>query len=158
MNPHTIPSVVAVLGRAKKIMAALVFLGLAAQGLAENYVSNEDRSRFREQPYRQAEPGMLPPSGYIELAKQAVHARSKNVTFNMYSDGVVTRRFYHNAPAADRGMICVQFVYQASFSGGGTVGRGFIATRADPPIPVIQALIRKDRSKIYLNRIGYRRE
>lgn len=139
-------------------MAALVFLGLAAHAVAQNYVSSEDRSRFREQAYKGAEPGMLPPSAYIELAKKAVHGQSKTLTFHMYSDGIVTRRFYRNAPAADRDMICVQFVYEGVVSGGGTIGRGFIAQRDDPPIPVIQALIRKDLSKIYLNQIGYKRE
>jgi hypothetical protein len=92
------------------------------------------------------------------MAKNAVHARSTQVHFNVYSDGIVTHRFYQNAPAADRDVICVEFVYQAAFSGGGTLGPGFIAQRAEPAVPVIQVLIRKDRSKIYLNRIGYKHE
>jgi hypothetical protein len=155
MNPSTVPSVVVALDRAKKVAATLVFCGLAAHALAQDYVSNEDRSRFREQPYEAAEPGMLPPSAYIEMAKKAVHEKSK-VTFLNFSDGIVTRRFYRNAPPADRDIICVQFVYQGSLSGGGLIGRGFIATEADQPTPVIQALIRKDRSKIYLNEIHYK--
>jgi hypothetical protein len=155
MNPSTVPSVVVALDRAKKIIAAIVFVGLAAHAVAEDYVSSEDRSRFSEQPYKAAEPGMLPPSAYIEMAKKAVHEKSK-VTFLNFSDGIVTRRFYRNAPPADRDIICVQFVYQGSLSGGGLIGRGFIATEADQPTPVIQALIRKDRSKIYLKAIHYK--
>jgi hypothetical protein len=140
----------------KKIMTALVFLGLVTQALAQEYTSTEDRSRFREQPYRAVEPGMLPPSEYIELAKKAIHAHYKDVHFNIFSDGVVTHRFYHNAPAADRDMICVTFLYQGKFSGGGLVGGGNIIMNTDPPIPAILAIIRKDRSKIYVNEIGYK--
>lgn len=155
MNPSTVSSVVVALRRAKKVVAMLVFLGVVAHALAQDYVSSEDTSRFREQPYEAAEPGMLPPSAYIEMAKKAVREKSK-VTFLHFSDGVVTRRFYRNAPLADRDIICVQFVYQGSLSGGGLIGSGFIHTRADQPTPVIQALIRKDRSKIYLKMIHYK--
>jgi hypothetical protein len=140
----------------KKITIALVFLGLATHALAQEYTSTEDRSRFREQPYRTAEPGMLPPSEYIELAKKAIHAHYKDVHFNIFSDGIVTRRFYRNAPAADREMICVTFLYQGVFSGGGLVGHGNVLMNSDPPIPAILAIIRKDRSKIYVNEIGYK--
>jgi hypothetical protein len=98
---------------------------------------------------------MLPPSAYIEMAKKAIHEKSK-VTFLHFSDGIVTRRFYRNAPPADRDIICVQFVYQGSLSGGGLIGPGFVYSRADQPTPVIQALIRKDRSKIYLKTIHYK--
>jgi hypothetical protein len=156
MNPSTVPSVVVALDRAKKIIAAIVFLGLAAHAVAQDYVSSEDTSRFREQPYPAAEPGMLPPSAYIEMAKKAVHEKSSKVTFLHFSDGIVTRRFYRNAPPADRDIICVQFVYQGSLSGGGLIGPGFVYSRADQPTPVIQALIRKDRSKIYLKAIHYK--
>ena len=90
------------------------------------------------------------------MAKKAVHERAKKVSFVQFSDGIVTRRFYHNAPAADRDIVCVQFVYEGVVSGGGLVGRGFIAMKADRPTPVIQALIRKDLSKIYLKRINYK--
>ena len=156
MNPSTVPSVVVALDRAKKIIAAIVFVGLAAHAVAEDYVSSEDRSRFSEQPYKAAEPGMLPPSVYIEMAKKAVHEKSPKVSFLTFSDGIVTRRFYRNAPATDRDIICVQFVYEGSVSGGGLIGRGFIYTRTGRPTPVIQALIRKDLSKIYLKRIHYK--
>jgi hypothetical protein len=139
-------------------MAGLVFLGLAAHAVAQNYVSSEDRSRFREVPYKKAEPGMLAPAAYIHMAKNAVHSQTNEVHFNIYSDGIVTHRFYRNAPAADRDIICVRFVYQGVFSGGGTIGSGFIAQRADPAVPVIQALIRKDLSKTYLNRVDYKHE
>jgi hypothetical protein len=155
MNPDLVSSV-ARWGLVKKFLPALVFLGVAAHAVAEDYVSSEDTSRFQEQPYRAAEPGMLPPSAYIEMAKKAAHQKSAKVTFLMYSDGIVTRRFYRNAPPADRDIICVQFVYEGAVSGGGLIGRGLIYSRADRPTPVIQALIRKDLSKIYLNRIYYK--
>jgi hypothetical protein len=129
---------------------ALIFVGLATHALGQGGVSRQDRSRFEEHPYKTAEPGMLPPSVYIELAKQAVHRRYKDVHFNMYSDGKVTRRFYRDAPVADRDVICVQFGYLGYPSGGGVIGRGFVFERAPQASPVIQALIRKDRSKIYL--------
>jgi hypothetical protein len=73
------------------------FPGLAAQAVAQNYVSSEDKSRFREQAYREAQPGLLPSSAYIEMAKKAVHEQSKKVSFLQYSDGIVTRRFYQPA-------------------------------------------------------------
>ena len=155
MNPSGVSSFVVALNRAKKVVVTLVFLGLAAHAVAQDYVSSEDTSRFREKPYEAAEPGMLPPSAYIEMAKKAFHEKSK-VTFLHFSDGIVTHRFYRNAPPADRDIICVQFVYQGSISGGGLIGRGFIAMNADQPTPVIQALIRKDRSKIYLNTVHYK--
>jgi hypothetical protein len=95
----------------------------------------------------------------IEMAKKAFHEKSKKLTFLKFSDGIVTRRFYRNAPPADRDIICVQFVYEEAIGGGGLVGpRGFIYTRADRPTPVLQALIRKDLSKIYLKRIHYKAE
>jgi len=50
----------------------------------------------------------------------------------------------------------VEFVYQGELSGGGLVGRGFIRMEAAPPVPVVQALIRKDGSKVYLNVIKYK--
>jgi hypothetical protein len=157
MNPSTVPSVVVALDRAKKVVTTLIFLGLAAQALAQEYVSSEDRSRFSEQPYKEAEPGLLPPSAYIEMAKKAFHEKSKKLTFLKFSDGIVTRRFYRNAPPADRDIICVQFVYEEAIGGGGLIGpRGFIYTRSDRPTPVIQALIRKDLSKIYLKQIHYK--
>jgi hypothetical protein len=53
-------------------------------------------------------------------------------------------------------VIAVQYVYQGIVSGGGFVGRGVIYMRKDPPIPVLQALIRKDGSKVYVNVIRYK--
>jgi hypothetical protein len=158
MNPSGVPSFLVALNLAKKVVPTLVFLGLAAQVLAVDYVSSENRARFREQPYKAAEPGLLPPSAYIEMAKKAFHEKTE-VTFRKFSDGIVTRRFYPTAPPADRDIICVQFVYLGTISGGGLISPGsFIAMNADQPTPVVQALIRKDRSKIYLKLIHYKAE
>lgn len=97
---------------------------------------------------------MLSPDEYIELAKNAIHSHFKNVHFNIFTDGVVSHRFYRNAPPADRDIICVTFLYQGKISGGGLIGGGNIITNPDPLIPGIVALIRKDRSKIYVNEFG----
>ena len=158
MKSHTIPCVASFAGRAKQILAVLVFLGWVVDGVAQQFASTEDRSRFQEQPYKQAEPGMLSPSEYVALAEKAVHTRYRNFNLNRYSDGAVTRRFYHNAPVADRDIICVQFVYRTPLGGGGRWGQGYLFMKADQPVPVLQALIRKDRTKIYVNWVRYKRE
>jgi hypothetical protein len=123
---------------------------------AQDFVSDEDRSRFVERPYRAAETGMLPPSSYIQLAKDAIHKMSDEIHFRIFSNGIVSHRFYRNAAPADRDMICVAFIYEGDLSGGGLIGNGWIFSRANYPIPVVQALIRKDRSKIYVNVIHYK--
>jgi hypothetical protein len=134
----------------KEIILMLAFAGLATLAVTPAALANEDSSRFREQPYKKADIGMLSPSGYIALAKQAVHRQYKNVNLNNFFDPFVTRRFYQDAPSADRDVICVRFVYAASPSGGGLIGPGFIYQRGPSSLPVIQALIRRDGSKIYL--------
>jgi hypothetical protein len=123
-----------------KIMTALILLSLATY--AQAGYSSEDRSRFQEHEYTKAEPGLLTPAEYIERAKQAVHGKYKDLHFNMYSDGKVKRRFYRNAPAQDRDMICVSFTYRDVVIPPGMNFPGFA---------VIRVLIRKDLSKIYIN-------
>ena len=131
-------------------LTALIFMGLAAHALAQEYVTDENRSRFTERPYKSTEPGMLPPAAYIELAKKAVHKMDKDILFREFTDGVVFRRFYRDAPAADRDIVGVAFVYAGQISGGGTIGGDFIDMKAAVR-PVIMVLIRKDRSKVYVN-------
>ena len=134
-------------------LTAVVFMSLAAHAFAQDYVTDENRSRFSERPYKSAEPGMLPPSAYIELAKKAVKKMDNEILFRDYQEGVVFRRFYKDAPAADRDIVGVAFVYAGQISGGGTIGGlvgGFIDMKAAVR-PVIMVLIRKDRSKIYVN-------
>src|ERR1700730_18394350 len=92
-------------------LTALVFMGLAAHALAQQYVTDENRSRFSERPYTSAEPGMLPPSAYVELAKKAIKKMDNEILFRDFTDGVVFRRFYKDAPAADRDIVGVAFVY-----------------------------------------------
>jgi hypothetical protein len=131
-------------------LTALVFMGLAAHALAQQYVTDENRSRFSERPYKSAEPGMLAPSAYIELAKKAVHKMDSEILFREFSDGVVFRRFYRDAPPADRDIVGVAFVYGGQISGGGEIGGGFVYLK-EAKRPVIMVLMRKDRSKIYVN-------
>ena len=131
-------------------LTALIFMGLAAHALAQEYVTDENRSRFTERPYKSTEPGMLPPSAYIELAKKAVKKMDNEILFRDYREGVVFRRFYKDAPAADRDIVGVAFVYGGQISGGGTIGGDFIEMKGAVR-PVIMVLIRKDRSKVYVN-------
>ena len=131
-------------------LTALIFVGLAAHAVAQEYVTDEDRGRFIERPYKSAEPGMLPASAYIELAKKAVRKMYSDILFREFQDGVVFRRFYKNAPSADRDIVGVAFVYAGQISGGGEIGGGFVDIK-EAKRPVIVVLIRKDRSKIYVN-------
>src|SRR3712207_6811969 len=86
---------------------------LAAETLAAERYSTEDESRFRDEPYTKAEPGMVSPSAYIERAKKALHVRYRDIRMTAYdSPPRVSRRLYKNAPAADREIICVKFLYK----------------------------------------------
>ena len=140
----------------KIVAIAIGLVGFANFAGAQTYVPGEDQSRFFEQPYRQAEPGMLPPAAYVEMAKKAIKDKAGGkFLFRQFSEPVVTHRVYRNAPPADRDIVAVQFVYEGTISGGGMVGPGFIYNRATGGVPVVQALIRKDGSKIYLGVIKY---
>lgn len=130
-------------------VTVLIFVGLAAHAVAQEYVTDENR-HFTERPYKTAEPGMLSPSAYIELAKKAVKKMSNEIVFREFQDGVVFRRFYRDAPAADRDIVGVAFVYAGDISGGGMIGGGFVYMR-DAKRPVIMVLMRKNLSKIYVN-------
>jgi hypothetical protein len=130
-------------------VTALIFVSLAAHAVAQEYVTDENR-HFTERPYKTAEPGMLPPGAYIELAKKAVKKMDSEILFRDFAEPVVLRRFYKDAPPADRDIVAVAFIYGGDISGGGMVGGGFVYMR-DARRPVIMALIRKDRSKIYVN-------
>jgi hypothetical protein len=66
------------------------------------------------------------------------------VLFRNYNDGEVTRRLYHDAPAADRDMICVAFIIREAV---------WIPRENVPVFPTILVLMRKDLSKIYINQI-----
>jgi len=68
----------------------------------------------------------------------------------MFSDAIVTRRFYHDAPRADRDIICVKFIYE-EYVGGGYINRGIIASNGPGLRPAVLVLFRKDLSKIYVN-------
>ncbi len=153
------PSVAHVRGRATLLLAAIIFFGWITAGAAQQYTSTEDRTRFQEKPYKQAEPGMLPPAEYVAFAEKAIHKRYPKVHLDMdFDDGVVTHRHYRNAPAADQDIICVQFVYRKPLGGGWYRNRSYLRSGADQPIPVLQALIRKDGSKVYVNAVRYKRQ
>jgi hypothetical protein len=131
-------------------VTALIFVGFAAHAAAQDYVTDENRSRFTERPYNSTEPGMLSPAAYIELAKKSIKKMDKDILFREFQDPVVFHRFYKDAPAADRDIIGVAFVYGGQISGGGEIGGGFVFMK-DAKRPVIMVLIRKDRSKVYVN-------
>jgi hypothetical protein len=131
-------------------LTALVFISLSAHAFAQQYVTDENRSRFIERPYQSTEPGMLSPAAYVDIAKKAIHQMDKDILFRDFQDGVVFRRFYKDAPPADRDIVGVAFVYAGQISGGGTIGGGFIEMKGAVR-PVIMVLIRKDRSKVYVN-------
>src|ERR1700719_2301053 len=90
---------------------ACLLLALLAEANAERY-STEDESRFRSQPYDKAEPGMMAPAVYITTAKVALHKRFAQFDSSTYEEPFVTHRFYRDAPAADRDIICVTFLYK----------------------------------------------
>jgi hypothetical protein len=147
-----------ILGRAHILLATVILLGWATPGMAQKYASTEDRTRFQEQPYKQTEPGMLPPSDYVAFAEKAVQKRYPSVHLSKdYEDGVVTHRHYRNAPKADQDIVCVQFVYRKPLGGGGFKQSGYLHMNPDQPVPVVQALIRKDGSKVYVNWVRYKR-
>jgi hypothetical protein len=131
----------------KKVLTALVFVSLEIYAQADHVIlSTEDRSGLlQEEPYTKAAPGMFPPAAYIERAKQAVHNQYKDVHFNMYSGGKVTRRFYSGGLPADRDLICVMFIYEE------VVPKDYPGWSFNGTFPfrrAILALIRKNLSKI----------
>jgi hypothetical protein len=135
-----------------------LFLALAAPVSAQQqFVTDEDRSRFVERFYNKAEPGLRSPAEYIEIARKAAHSQyGSSIPLSNFSDGMVTYRKYRNAPKADQEIIAVAFVYQAKYSGGGFYGSNFIYTRADPERPILLVLMRRDLSKIYVNVIHFK--
>ncbi len=158
MKYFPVPSVARLRDLAASFLATLVFLGWITTGAAQQYASTEDHTRFQEQPYQQAEPGLLSPAEYVAFAEKAVQKRYPKVHLNMdYADGVVTRRHYRNAPKADQDIICVQYVYRTALGGGGFQRSGYLHMNPDQPVPVLQALIRKDRSKVYVKWVRYKR-
>ena len=140
----------------KSTLLLFFLLCSASCALAYEFVSSEDRSRFDSRSYKTVEPGLLAPSAYIEMAKIALHRQLKGVHLNLYSDPVVSRRSYHDAPPKDRDVICVQFVSQEPLNEGGYISRGLIASYGGGVMPAILVLIRRDLSKIYVNVITYR--
>ncbi len=133
-------------------VACLLFLSLA-QTMAERY-STEDELRFRSQPYEKAEPGMAAPAAYIAQAKIALRKRYAEFRPDAYDAPTVTRRFYRDAPAADRDIICVAFFYKE------LIKTPLSAYKRLPNPewmvrPALLVLIRKDRSKAYVNEVYY---
>ncbi|MDQ2659729.1 MAG: hypothetical protein M3Y03_04840 [Verrucomicrobiota bacterium] len=141
----------------KQLLIALALLGLVSRGLADNYSGDEDHSRFTEESYTKQAPGFLTPAAYIAIATKACHDKTHNeFHLRSFSDAIVTRRFYRNAPASDRDIIAVQFIYQGDLSGGGSISQNVLNQREVPATPVLQALIRKNGSKVYLNMFHYK--
>jgi hypothetical protein len=127
---------------------------LSAHANAERY-STEDESRFQSQAYDKAEPGMMAPADYIKTAKVALHKRYAQFDSSIYEEPFVTHRSYRDAPPADRDIMCVTFLY-----------KGFMRTpvsgykRLPDPFgmvkPALLVLLRKDRSKAYVNEVYYK--
>jgi len=124
--------------------------------MAPGFVSSEDQSRFTEESYKQAAPGMPPPAAYISLAEKAINKKYDVALEKDFHNPVVTRRFYRNAPKEDQDIICVSYVYKHLLGGGFRIKGNSVTTGSKEPMPVLQALIRKDRSKVYLNVIEYK--
>jgi hypothetical protein len=93
---------------------------------------------------------MLPPTAYVERAKAALLKRYSGIQLSTYNAPTVTRRYYADAPPADRDIICVQFAYKE-------LTRAPVAAAKRLPNPewmvrpVLLVLMRKDLSKIYVN-------
>jgi hypothetical protein len=112
-----------------------------------------------ERLYEKPEPGWHAPGEYVAIAKKAAHSQyGSTIMFSHFSDGVVSRRTYRNAPKADRDMICVSFIYEGSLSTGGLISSGMIYTGATPARPILIVLMRRDLSKIYVNVAHFKRD
>jgi len=138
------------------VVAAFIFLHWSPLAVAIDAITSEDRSRFTEVSYTKTEPGMLSPAEYVSFAEQAIKQRFPKVQLSLnYQNGVVTRRTYNNAPSADRDIICVTFVYRtvgnSRFRSGHT-----LVSQPGRTLNALEALIRKDRSKVYVNRVRYK--
>jgi hypothetical protein len=132
---------------------AFLLLALSTQANAERY-STEDESRFRDQPYEKAEPGMMAPADYIKSAKAALRKRYAQFDSTTYEEPIVTRRFYRDAPPADRDIVCVKFLYKelikTPMSAYKRLPSPFGLVR-----PALLVLLRKDRGKAYVNEVYY---
>jgi hypothetical protein len=135
------------------LFSACFLLLLSAPANAERY-STEDESRFRSEAYDKAEPGMMAPADYIKTAKAALHKRYAQFDSTTYEAPIVTRRFYHDAPVTDRDIICVKFLYKELIKTPMSAYK-----RLPNPIglvrPALLVLLRKDRSKAYVNEVYY---
>lgn len=97
---------------------------------------------------------MLSPAAYIERAKKALRTRYADIRLPAYDTPLVFRRFYSDAPPADRDVICVRFAYKEM------VKPPFPAAKKLPNPqmmvrPALLVLIRKDLSKTYVNEVYY---
>lgn len=140
----------------KKLFGALLAsAAMVASVQGQAWTSDEDQSRFSETSYRKQEPGLLAPAAYVEIAKSAIRSKTQNLLFRNYSNPIVTRRRYRDAPATDRDIVCVSFIYEKVLSGGGVIDPDYIIMKPNLPTPVLQALIRTNGSKVYLNYVHY---
>ena len=138
---------------------AVIFLqNWAVECMAINFVSSEDRSRFSEESYKKAAPGMRSPAEYAAMASRAITSKYDVFLDKEYTAPVVTRRYYRDAPKADQDIICVSYVFRRLLGGGGTHGTNGIFSKPNQDRPVLQALIRRDGSKIYVHMITYKQE
>lgn len=130
-----------------------VVAGLTTHLFGKVY-STEDETRFRSESYEKAAPGMLSPAAYIERAKSALRTRYSDVRITAFERPVVTHRFYADAPAADRDVICVEFPFKELVKPPASTLKHLPAPEF-PARPAVLVLIRKDLSKIYVNEVYY---
>ena len=135
------------------LFVACLLLVLSARANAERY-STEDESRFRSQPYDKAEPGLMAPGDYIATAKTALHKRYAQFDSSSYDAPFVTHRFYRDAPAADRDIICVSYFYKGLIKTPISAYKRLPAPQSLVK-PALLVLLRKDRSKAYVNEVYY---
>jgi hypothetical protein len=132
----------------KPIFLLLLILGSPSL-FAASVTSDEDRSRFVEKLYDQAEPGLRAPQEYVALAKKVISERYPRIALVDFADGVVTLRTYRGAPKAEREIICVNFAHTSNRGSHGVIGsRNFLIT--DTSKPVLLVLMRPNLSKTYV--------
>lgn len=138
----------------KQLVVFLLTLFIAASVFALDYTANEDRSKFTELPCRQ-DSGMLSPGVYAAIAKKMVQNMTKDIHFRVMSDPVVTLRYYPSNAPVDQKLICISWAYEGDRDQSGSINAGGIFTH-ELPVPVLQVLMRPDRSKAWVKVISYK--
>ena len=83
-----------------------------------------------------------------------MHKRYSQFDPSTYEEPFVARRFYRDAPPADRDIICVKFLYKG-FQRAPVSGYKRLPNPFGMVKPALLVLLRKDRSKAYVNEVYY---